>query len=144
EGAHRPYREARWKTRPSLPVVRPCRAAFSGRQPRRRIVLCRSDGRTGAMFETYRMLGQEHEADLAREADRVRLADPFRQRRRRRRAVRAAVPVLAVAVAFVLIWLFAWGAKTAASSRTVSTIRSTSRSVVSQLTIAGRKATWSR
>src|SRR5262249_36928202 len=125
-----------------LPVVRPCRAAFSGRQPRRRIVLCRSDGRTGAMFETYRMLGQEHEADLAREADRVRLADPFRQRRRR--AVRAAVPALAIALAFVLIRLFAWGAETAASSRTVSTIRSTSRSVVSQLTIAGRKATWLR
>jgi ferric-dicitrate binding protein FerR (iron transport regulator) len=57
------------------------------------------------MFETYRMLGRQHEADLAREADRARLADPFRQRRRR--AVRAAVPAVAIAVAFVLVWLFA-------------------------------------
>ena len=57
------------------------------------------------MFETYRMLGQEHEADLAREAERARLAEPLRQRRRH--AVRAVVPAVAIAVAFVLVWLFA-------------------------------------
>jgi len=57
------------------------------------------------MFETYRMLGKEHEADLAREADRLRRADPFRQRRRR--AVWAAVLMVAIAVALVLVWLFA-------------------------------------
>jgi len=56
------------------------------------------------MFETYRMLGQEHEADLAREAERARLADPFRQRRRR--AMSAAVLTVASAIALVLVWLF--------------------------------------
>jgi len=57
------------------------------------------------MLETYRMLGQEHEADLAREADRLRRADPFRQRRRR--VMWAAVLAVTIAVAFVLVWLFA-------------------------------------
>jgi hypothetical protein len=56
------------------------------------------------MFETYRMLGREHEADLAREADSYRRAEPFRQRRRR--VVRAGVAASAIAVAFVLVWLF--------------------------------------
>jgi hypothetical protein len=56
------------------------------------------------MFETYRMLGREHEADLAREADSYRRGETFRHRHRR--VVRAAVAAAAVAVAFVFVWLF--------------------------------------
>ena len=48
------------------------------------------------MFETYRMLGHEHEADLEREAARLRRADPFR--RQRRRVARAAFAALAIAL----------------------------------------------
>jgi hypothetical protein len=57
------------------------------------------------MFETYRMLGQEHEADLAREAERFRRAEPFSARRRRIR--NATFAALAIAIAFVLVWLLA-------------------------------------
>lgn len=57
------------------------------------------------MFETYRMLGREHEADLQREADRLHRADPFR--RQRHRVVRAAFAALAIAAALLLVWLFA-------------------------------------
>ena len=35
------------------------------------------------MFETYRMLGREHQADLEREAQRVALARTVLRRRRR-------------------------------------------------------------
>jgi hypothetical protein len=56
------------------------------------------------MFETYRMLGREHEADLARDAERLRRAEPFR--RRRSRMIRAVPATLAIAVALLLAWLF--------------------------------------
>jgi len=56
------------------------------------------------MFETYRMLGREHEADLEREAEMLRRGDPFR--RRRRRVTRAVFAASAIAVAVVLVWLF--------------------------------------
>ena len=55
------------------------------------------------MFETYRMLGREHEADLERAAARLHRADPFR---RQRRVARAAFAALAVAAALLLVWLF--------------------------------------
>jgi ferric-dicitrate binding protein FerR (iron transport regulator) len=58
------------------------------------------------MFETYRMLGREHEADLEREAARLHRADPFR--RQRRRVARAAFAALAVAAALLLVWVFAF------------------------------------
>jgi virginiamycin B lyase len=54
------------------------------------------------MFETYRMLGREHEADLEREAARMRRADPFRRQRGRSRGALAA---LAIAAALLLVWL---------------------------------------
>ena len=41
------------------------------------------------MFETFRMLGQEHEADLAREANRRRLAALLPKRRREPRHLEA-------------------------------------------------------
>jgi hypothetical protein len=41
------------------------------------------------MFETYQMLGQEHEADLARDAERLHRADPFRRRLNRMIRARA-------------------------------------------------------
>ncbi len=55
------------------------------------------------MFETYRMLGREHEADLEREAARLHRADPFR--RQRRRVARAASAALAVAAALLIVWV---------------------------------------
>ena len=58
------------------------------------------------MFETYRMLGREHEADLEREAAQVHRADPFR--RQRRRVARVAFVALAIAAAMWLVWLFAF------------------------------------
>jgi hypothetical protein len=41
------------------------------------------------MFETYRMLGREHQADLEREAQRVALARVVRRRRSYRLVLRS-------------------------------------------------------
>jgi ferric-dicitrate binding protein FerR (iron transport regulator) len=57
------------------------------------------------MYETHRMLGQERQADLDREAERLHRGAPLR--RQRRRVARAMLTALAVAVVLLLVWLFA-------------------------------------
>ena len=47
------------------------------------------------MFETYQMLGREHQADLEREAQRVALARVVRRRRSYRLVLRSLRPRLA-------------------------------------------------
>ena len=47
------------------------------------------------MFETYRMLGREHQLDLEREARRVALARGVRRRRSFRLVLRSLAPRLA-------------------------------------------------